>query len=69
MTTLIFTDREDVRDAVVHANVHNIDEVVDNLLSDSYFNDPKCVHRLILAEGGDPVRFFDALRDIVDWGV
>ena len=44
-----------------------VNEIVMGFKTDTYWNDPKCARRLILAHNGDRFAFFDYLEG-VDWG-
>jgi hypothetical protein len=48
-------------------NPDEIDDVTDDLQSDTFWNDPKEAGRKINVCGGDRVIFFDELEG-VDWG-
>lgn len=59
----------EVEEALAQAGVSEdrIEEIANDFLTDTYWNDPKCAGRRVRAEGGDHVRFFDALDGIVQW--
>lgn len=43
-------------------------ETATDMLSDTYWNDPKCAARRVQMEGGNRARFFDALKKTkVNW--
>ena len=39
-------------------------ELYADLLSDDYWNDPKCLHRRIQMVGGDSLRYFDYFKEL-----
>lgn len=54
-----------LQDALMETGVSFEDRmaIIDDFRSDSWFNDPKVISRRIRVCGGDPVRFYDCMKD------
>jgi hypothetical protein len=70
MSRLNERDFLEIHEAVIAAGVPEpvATEVVQDFLSETYWNDPKNAGRRIRAEGGHSVTFFDYLSHL-DWGI